>query len=428
MTLSLRHGSFFFVLLVFMLLPFAHAKVLFFGFPLYFPEIAILLALFFFLFAHRKKNRTAEPLPFFPDRWVIFGSIFFLGGALLSFFSNPFSLTGLGMLKSWFFFPFVFGFLLWHHTRELRVRECILFIWLCVLLGVALRSLLFFAFGELTYDGRLAGDYPSPNFLALFMAPAPLLLFYFFLFSTGVNSIPRLLRTFLYGTGLALVLLVLFATHSYGAWLGIGGATFVFCLGKIYRGTLLVSWKKYLLVTFIFLVSVVGIFVLEREGSKWHSLVTQDSRSSLASRFMIWRAATQIAIDHPFFGIGVGRFQNMYLTYQRHFPPYLEWAVPEPHNLLLAIFFATGVLGLCGFLIMCGRLILLLLRNFFRCAEEKERNFSLLMLSLWTLFLIYGLTDTPYFNNDLALLFFLMVALSLSHKSQKEKTLSEERV
>ena len=55
---------------------------------------------------------------------------------------------------------------------------------------------------------------------------------------------------------------------------------------------------------------------------------------------------------NPLFGIGPGNFQNKYLEYQKYFPPYLEWSAPQPHNIFLAFWLESGLLGLAGFVII----------------------------------------------------------------------------
>lgn len=133
-------------------------------------------------------------------------------------------------------------------------------------------------------------------------------------------------------------------------------------------------------------------------------------RSSWQSRLAIWQAAWLIGKDHPIFGIGAGMFQEYYLRYQKYFSvPYLEWAVPQPHNLFLAFWLQAGLLGLFGFV--------WLLVIFFRQAISliKKRNQLAMAMGLVVLYtLLHGLVDTTYFKNDLAVVFWLMAALLAS--------------
>ncbi len=409
--------TFLLLLLTILLIPWAQVKLFVFGLPLYLPEVGIALALIGALFEKFFPSDKKVVVFSLPDRIFVIGIVLFLFGAVSSFAANPFSLTGLGMLKSWFFFPALFGYLLWRETRTFQKRQLALALWLLMLLGVVVRSLFLALSQVFTYDGRLAGDYSSPNFLAFLVAPVILLTGYFFFSLRGSKH--RSQYGFILGGVFMLSLGVLSLTHSYGAWLGVAGALGVFFFVerpfRIYHS----QWLPFVLLVLL----VAGIFLsLEGQSSKWHTLITGENRSSLSSRVMIWRSATQILSDHPVFGIGLGRFQAVYLEYQKFFPPYLEWAVPEPHNILLAVVLSTGMLGLLGFLLFLGRLFLLLGRRFLS-AGGLYNGF---LLSLLTLFLLSGLFDTPLFKNDLALQFFLLLAIALPHTERKNEPSPKE--
>ncbi|MDP3962279.1 MAG: O-antigen ligase family protein, partial [bacterium] len=146
--------------------------------------------------------------------------------------------------------------------------------------------------------------------------------------------------------------------------------------------------------------------LFESGSEKWQALTQLENRSSFASRMMIWQSAGKMIADNPIFGIGLGRFQEVYLEYQKYFPPYLEWAVPQPHNLYFAVWLQTGLMGLIGFTLLIAWVIFLLVKN-------KSRE-SALLLGLLTLYLLYGLFDTPFFKTDLAFAFWLVIAFILT--------------
>ncbi len=412
--------SFALLILTVFLLPAAQIKTEVWGLPIYAPEWAVLGAFGAFLWQFWPLFSQKERM-YFPDRLISLGALFFLLGAALSFTNNPFSLTGLGMVKSWFFFPALFGILLWYQLQENNQLKIVLVSWFISLCGVALWSLGFFFGGRLTYDGRLAGQYDSPNFLAYFIAPGILLALYL-LFEVKERFSKRIFLVFVpIGIGLVTIGSVIFLTQSYSVWIASLVALLVFFLSFLLifsvspKKTSLTSLilKEKLLFLPLFLCIVGGSFFLFDQGSeKWQALVQRDDRSSLSSRLMIWQSARMIIGDHPIFGIGAGRFQEEYLAYQQFFPPYLEWAVPEPHNFFLALFLATGMLGVFGFFLSIGRLGYL----FFRCQDcsQEKKLLTALFLALWALFFVYGAADTPYFKTDLAYSFFLLFALSLA--------------
>ena len=120
---------------------------------------------------------------------------------------------------------------------------------------------------------------------------------------------------------------------------------------------------------------------------------------------MIWHSAEKILESNWFLGIGAGNFQKEYLAYQKYFPPYLEWAVPHPHNVYLAFWLYGGIFGLLGFLS--------LVYFWFYCLSKSQKNPNLKLIGLGIMgyILVHGLVDTTYFKNDLAVIFWLLFAL-----------------
>jgi len=397
----------------FLALPFASMKIAFFGIPLYTPEIFLTGAFLAHLGAVWKRKKE---FLWIPDQLFLLGLCLFGLGALLATFNTSLTLSAMGMLKSWFFYPFLAFFLAAFYGRDRVLRNVFFLAWFLAFSIVALGSLTFLFQGVLTYDGRLAGMYTSPNFLAMLLAPIPLLA----LSLPSLFSIKNFWRAILLGVlcvGTAASLIALFATHSYGAW----GATlvslvflFLFQIKNFSRKSILVGATLSMLV-------LGGLLLSESDSEKWQSLVAFDERSSLSSRFMIWQSAQTILSDHWLLGIGPGQFQKKYLEYQSLFPPYLEWAVPEPHNLFLAVTLSTGIIGLLGFLVLIVQALSVFGRIVWRTNDSPERRGALLALSFLMLTLVGGLVDTPYFKNDLALTFFLVLGLGFSCQGGQAK-------
>ena len=393
-----------FLIITIILLPFSHLKMVIGVFPFYFPEIFVTLSLIAFLIT-RQKNSLFTGL----DRGILLGGILFLGGSIVSLLLNPYTLTGLGMIKSWFGFPFLFALLLWRDTQHLRERDRMLIIWYGVLCGIALRSFYYLLTGDITYDGRLQGDYASPNFLAYSLAPAILMSCWYLLYVRTQSWL-----WFANLSVLALLVSVFFATHSYGAWGGVFVALGIFLLLKNNHCT---PFKKSLLIGLSVLSVFLAFIYFEHGSDKWQALMHQSERSALASRLMIWQSALKMVSDSPVFGIGIGRLQQVYLSYQAFFPPYLEWAVPEPHNIFLAVYLSTGLVGLLGFLILMSRLIFLLWRQYQKNTNPGVSGIdSVFFLGLSALFLVYGFMDTPLFTTELSYVFFLWFTLAIPRK------------
>lgn len=353
--------------------------------------------------------------------WLPILLIFY--GAFVSAVVAPDKLKSLGILKGFFVDPvlflLVFSAIMRDAGRTKKKRALLEKCFLSLVfsgLSVALIALVYFREGNLTYDGRLRAFYESPNHLAMYLAPLFLLSSYFVLSSWGILRLVWLFVAGILGA-------VLYFTFSFGAWVGVlGGLAFLaFWLFAYEKKPVsrIASWRPWYMrvrgvfVSILILLLLTDLFWFAVDSSgKLQGLAMQGERNSLESRLMIWRAAWEIGKDHPLFGIGLGTFQEYYLAYQERFDtPYLEWAVPHPHNLFFAFWLYTGLAGFIGFL--------WLLSSFFKNAIGKiktgfseENLFFVVLGSIFVYFVLHGLIDTPFWKNDLALLtMFLLVGV-----------------
>lgn len=392
----------FFLGLVFLLFPLAHLRLIE-TWPIYLAEIPLLAALIWSI----TSSTFYQGLGKFVSqwKWVIFGGGLFFLGAILPFFFQEIPLNSLGLLKSFIVLPLILAVLIGALGRSLGAQKSILFFWWLGILASALVGNFLLLSGTLTYDGRLTSLYGSPNHFAMLLSPGVLI--GLFLYGTTQSK-----KRWLFAIGTLLILVALLATRSYASIAAVMITSLFLWLPL--KESVNVSWKPIVLSGFLL---VGGWLFLEGNTSKLQSVFDFEGRSSLASRLMIWESAWKISQDNFPIGIGIGRFQEMYLGYQRYFPPYLEWAVPEPHNLFLSIFLSTGILGLFGFLIVVGGIGKKLWRA---CFEEESSLLARLYLSIIIWLFLVGLVDTPYFKNDLSFLFWGVVGLSLAFLAREE--------
>lgn len=326
-----------------------------------------------------------------------------LTGVSLSIFFSTDWRVGLGVLKAWFVAPLVFSYI-FAQIFEAEEGRKVFFTALAISAGgTALIAALYFIFSRLTFDGRLAAFYLSPNHLAMWLAPGLI---------AGLSSWFEAKKAWQRSGFLViniLLLISLYFTFSYGAWLGLGVALIfaVICL----RYFEIISTKKLamiigLLLFFLVLVGATGQFNGDG-GAKLEGLLSSP-RSSWQSRLMIWQSALLIVKDYWLIGVGPGLFQPQYLAYQKYFSePYLEWAVPQPHNLFLAWWLQAGLLGLVGWL----WLTVIFFRQTRRTLLTKKSLPTIFLLAVMVYFLVHGLVDTPFWKNDLALIFWLTIFL-----------------
>lgn len=325
--------------------------------------------------------------------------LLFCGAALATIFSFNLRVS-FGILKSWFFVPMIFSLILLDLLQIKKQFKIILAAVFFSTIAVSLAGVYYLLAGRLTFDGRLSAFYLSPNHLAMYLAPG-LILAVFFWFE-AVKRWEKILLLAAY----CLLSVILYFTFSYGAWLALLAA-FAFAVFSLRRAGFLDNKKLFAVCCLLF--TVLFLLALSQLGNSKLGHLLALNRSSLQSRFMVWRAAVMILKDHWFLGIGPGMFQDYYLAYQKYFATlYLEWAAPQPHNLFLAFWLQTGLLGLAGFLL----LIIDFFRGNWALWRATKQPLVLALAAVIIYFLAHGLVDTPFWKNDLSLVFFAIVFLS----------------
>ncbi|MDI6778045.1 MAG: O-antigen ligase family protein [Patescibacteria group bacterium] len=383
-------------------------------------EILVIILCIVWFFNKNSKYQIPDTRYNIPVALIIIGLV-------LSILANKNYYVGLGALKGWFVLPILFAVIFFDSLKknEKLLKWSLAAIFFGGML-VAIEGIYYWFFGLLTYDGRLRIFYDSPNQLAMFLSLVLLVALFLF-----INEEKKLEKT-TYGIGAVLLGINLYFTYSYGAWLAAGVATAIY-LWLVYA-KLMRKW------TAVFLLIFIIVFLAWGTSIKLKNIESEGTRSSLASREMIWKSAGLMVKNNPVFGIGPGNFQNTYLEYQKYFPPYLEWAVPQPHNLYLAFWLEAGLLGIIGFIWLIGLFFrdnkkvypftktggghAALVYETKKQTQEslsKENNFGdgarglygVICFAIMLYFLIHGLVDTTYWRNDMAILFWVVIAINL---------------
>ncbi len=344
----------------------------------------------------------------FKNRFFLPILLIFIGVTLSTVFSVDIR-TSAGIWKGWFVIPLLFFIMLINEVRNKKQAKNIILSLFFSGIGVALVSLFYFFNHNLTYDGRLTSFYYSPNHLAMYLSP--ILILSLWLYSYFKKWF---VMVFVF-TGQYFLLSVIYLTYSYGAWAGLVAALFfVLMTTRHYRRFFKdFNRKKNIFYLFgaIFLI-IIFFFFSQINSQKFQELLNF-SYSSLSSRLVIWQSAWEITKDHSLNGIGPGLFQKYYLDKQSSFAPYSEWAVPQPHNLFLAFWLQTGVIGLVGFLWLLIRFFKsgfsCLLKNKDNCAEKL---LIIILMAAMVYVITHGLIDTTYWKNDLSIVFLLIIALN----------------
>ena len=251
---------------------------------------------------------------------------------------------------------------------------------------------------------RATGPFPQPNFLGLYIGPIAILCFGQFV---QYLKNKKWLAIF-YGVTFICSVVAAILARSDGTMFGlvVGLIFFGLCWKKSRRLTIIIAVAVILI---IFLVPMSRHFVLER-------LTFQKFSGQL--RLNIWQGAWTMIKSHPILGVGLRGYQKLAPQYQEfYYQPQTGQLIstethPYPHNLFLAVWVELGLLGLLAFLA-------LLIKFFVQGYKITKTNLStpLITISIMAALvavLAHGLVDTPYFKNDLAVLFWLIIGLLIT--------------
>lgn len=401
---------------VIFLMPTYFIRYSFLGIPTSFLEVMIYTLFLVWLYKEMKSGKRFEKLSvlFKKERVLFYGILLLFSGLFISTAYSSDIRTSLGIVKGWFVDPFLFFLIFVSCIGGDKDIKNALFGWVLSGLAVALVAINYFIAGDVTFDGRLRAFFLSPNHLAMYLAPAFIIILAFLINIPNLrinetkekieigklgNYRLRITNYELLITILAAISVVLYLTHSFGALLGISAGSACMIVKLFCRKEGLHKNKNFFSIALVLL-----FFGLVLGLGKLEQIENSSGRSSFHSRAMIWNASREMIKESPLVGIGPGTFQEKYLSISAKFSePYLEWAVPQPHNIFLAFYLQTGVLGLLGFVAIL----------FWFFMNTKK---SVMITALMLYFLIHGLIDTTYWKNDLSVMFWLVLGIACSMK------------
>jgi len=344
-----------------------------------------------------------------PGQWYLLTAIVLIA-AIISVVVAPDTRMALGELKAFFIDPLMIW---WLAASYLKKDDLF---WLIG--GLASSSLVVSAhaviqkiIGNVTIDNRVIGIFGySPNYLALFIAPIAMILI---AWATS-QKIKKKLTFIGYWLLVAINIVALYFSGSRGGLLALVGGIVVYSIMRYWKTISTKIWLKIGLGALIVL-SIVTAAWLFRPDFTLRGDVPSRVISSNNVRFQIWEASIELGSKHPILGVGLGDFQNAFtdLTIKRiNFDNYIiPWAL-TPHNLMLAFWLNTGLLGFLGFL---GVFIYTIWQGLKSLSTETA-----IFLSGFSVIILEGLIDTPYFKNDLSVLLWLLIAgVIISTKNEK---------
>ena len=171
---------------------------------------------------------------------------------------------------------------------------------------------------------------------------------------------------------------------------------------------------------------MVVLIVAAVPNLRWRLILPFYGEKSASSRVELWGDGLKAIKESPVVGLGLNGFANKYGALNTD--PTLD-THNFPHNIFLNFWVETGLLGLISFCYLVGIYVYRGLRptgvilnpSASEGEESQKRSFAAaqddalkLAIALFLIALVFqGLVDNPYFKNDLALVFWIIMALGL---------------
>jgi probable O-glycosylation ligase (exosortase A-associated) len=172
----------------------------------------------------------------------------------------------------------------------------------------------------------------------------------------------------LFGIAGAIILLLgIIGTASRGAFLALvsGMLYYLFFISKRKVGGLI----------FVAIIALVGIaFAPQEYYDRIGTISTFDEDSSAMGRITAWKAAMNMALDHPVLGVGAGSFNSAYGRFYRKFGDPSRWI--STHNIYFKILSEYSFLGVLIYLLIIYSNLAQNRRNAALLVEAKH-NYSI---------------------------------------------------
>lgn len=362
--------------------------------------------------------------------------------ASLAVFVN-FGSTSLGIWKAYFLEPILFLFVL---TSIFKGKEDAKKI-IAALSVSAFFTALFAVYQKISGDfisnpfwaaeetRRVVSWFSYPNAVGLFLAPLTMIAVGRFFAFPNKTTFRDSLKKLFYLAVIILSLLAAFFAHSEGALIAIMGSSwlFLFFAGKK---------PRYLAIT-LAVIGLVGIFSFTPIKNYTTEKATLMDLSGQIRRQQ-WTETWKMLNDGKLLtGAGLSGYQNAVKPFHQagifvknDDPNWLRkvlwnkeyrdsvWQPVEiyfyPHNIILNFWSEVGFFGLLIFMWLIAKQLFLSFKSATK-NKERDRFLTLGVGTAMTAIIIHGLVDVPYFKNDLAIIFWVIIALTVILIKQNEK-------
>ena len=349
------------------------------------------------------KPSENNPLPQI-FRWPI---ILFLVAATISVFMSVNQIAALGIWKAYFIEPLLFFIVFIYNIKDQKDLKNVIYCLEILVIAIGLFAVIQKITGALipidfwakAATRRVTTFFGYPNANGLLIAPIILLAIGNLLTNKNLKSFILSSLTIMLG-----ILTIIFA-QSTGA---LGG---VIC-GLLFLLFYYNRTRKITLIAIIIFLIVILLSPFSSFKQKINYQKLDLNSTSLEIRLNQWSETLKMLRDNPILGVGLANYQNK-------FKPYHQFEFIEiflyPHNIFLNFWSEIGLLGLMAFIWL---IVVFFVYGFKKLKESASPILLLTIIGAMITLLIHGLVDVPYFKNDLAILFWVIIGLIIVNNNK----------
>ena len=329
------------------------------------------------------------------NKYVSWAAILFLIFSVVGILVSGEMVKALGVWRAYFLEPFIFGLMMIGRHKQINKNDLIWFLSLSTV-SISVLAIVQKLTGQfysptlrpqdlIDLHGRVTSFFTSPNAVGLYLAPVVPLLVY------GLKDKSR--KKY-YAIILALALIAILLSFSEGAWIAlfVGGLVGLFLLG----------YKKN-----VSAILLVGILVALFLAPLRQNLMLQNHSGN--NRVVIWGYTWNYLTESQKNFIGGAGLRQWFDKVQK---PVNDFKKIEPliypHNIFLNFWSEVGLLAMLAFASLYSCAVYCAFKIF-----KKEKFLGTMLLSTLVIFLVHGLVDVPYFKNDLAFLWWIILSIIL---------------
>lgn len=241
---------------------------------------------------------------------------------------------------------------------------------------------------------RSYGTFTHPNQLAAFLFVACATTIYLF-FETNSK-----IYSSIYGISIFIIVYGLITTFSRNAILSfiLTELIFIFLTYKYYKNKVLEKLPKLLIILLITITASVSIMYLHINSRL--TIFDQSTQQRINYDQIGWN----IFLQHPIYGVGIGKMQNYIFSYMQK--PNQIWEVQPAHNFYIDVLCETGLIGFIIYMIFFSKILTDLFANI---KKTENKTLNILFLSIFIGILSSMLFDHFFYTQQQNILLLWMI-------------------